>query len=187
MLIETQKTADKEVMNFFPPIKLLQSGRAEFIDSKSLRHSPLAERLFDIGGIKSIFITEELISVTKVPEADWEDLKPQILAEIMDHISLGEETVVDENTTCQEGQEEIIGQIIGLLNARIRPAVKQDGGDIVFKSFEDGIVYVEMKGNCAGCPYALVTLKEGVEKILKTYIPQVKEVRSFEKEKENSH
>ena len=85
------------------------------------------------------------------------------------------------------GQEEIIGQIIGLLNARIRPAVKQDGGDIVFKSFEDGIVYVEMKGNCAGCPYALVTLKEGVEKILKTYIPQVKEVRSFEKEKENSH
>ena len=95
MLIETQKTADKEVMNFFPPIKLLQTGRAEFIDSKSLRRSPLAERLFDLGGIKSIFMTEELISVTKEPEADWEDLKPQILAEIMEHISLGEATLIN--------------------------------------------------------------------------------------------
>lgn len=183
MLIETQKTADSEVMNFFPPIKLLKSGHAEFIDSKSLRRSPLAEKLFDLGGIKSIFITEELISVTKNPDADWEDLKPQILAEIMDHITLGEETIVEPNNASPQGQDAIIGQIIGLLNARIRPAVKQDGGDIVFKSFEDGIVYVEMKGNCAGCPYALVTLKEGVEKILKTYIPEVKEVRNFEKNK----
>ena len=184
MLIETQKTADKEVMNFFPPIKVLQTGRAEFIDSKSLRRSPLAERLFDLGGIKSIFMTEELISVTKEPEADWEDLKPQILAEIMEHISLGEATLVNtEEQEASNENEEIIGQIIGLLNARIRPAVKQDGGDIVFKSFENGIVFVEMKGNCAGCPYALVTLKEGVEKILKNYIPQVKEVRNFEKAK----
>ena len=143
----------------------------------------MAEKLFDLGGIKSIFITEELISVTKNPDADWEDLKPQILAEIMDHISLGEETVVNTEDVASQEKDNIIGQIIGLLNARIRPAVKQDGGDIVFKSFEDGIVYVEMKGNCAGCPYALVTLKEGVEKILKTYIPEVKEVRNFEKAK----
>ena len=183
MLIETQKTADSEVMNFFPPVKLLKAGRAEFIDSKSLRRSPLVEKLFDLGGIKSIFITEELISVTKNPDADWKDLKPQILAEIMDHISLGEETVVNTEDVASQEKDNIIGQIIGLLNARIRPAVKQDGGDIVFKSFEDGIVYVEMKGNCAGCPYALVTLKEGVEKILKTYIPEVKEVRNFEKAK----
>lgn len=183
MIIETQKTADTEVMNFFPPVKLLKSGHAEFIDSKSIRRSPLAEKLFDLGGIKSIFMTEELISVTKNPDADWDDLKPQILAEIMDHISLGEETIVNTEDVGSQEKDNIIGQIIGLLNARIRPAVKQDGGDIVFKSFEDGIVYVEMKGNCAGCPYALVTLKEGVEKILKTYIPQVKEVRNFEKKK----
>lgn len=183
MLIETQKTADEEVMNFFPPVKLLRSGRAEFIDSKSLRRSPLAERLFDIGGIKSIFITEELISVTKTPDMNWDDLKPQILAEIMDHISLGEATIIETENIATSEQDNIIGQIIGLLDARIRPAVKQDGGDIVFKSYEDGIVYVEMKGNCAGCPYALVTLKEGVEKILKTYIPQVKEVRNYEKKK----
>lgn len=183
MIIETQKTADTEVMNFFPPVKLLKSGHAEFIDSKSIRRSPLAEKLFDLGGIKSIFMTEELISITKNPDADWDDLKPQILAEIMDHISLGEETIVNTEDVGSQEKDNIIGQIIGLLNARIRPAVKQDGGDIVFKSFEDGIVYVEMKGNCAGCPYALVTLKEGVEKILKTYIPQAKEVRNFEKKK----
>lgn len=181
MLIETQITADKDVLNFFPPVKLLQSGHAEFVDAKSLRKSPLAEKLFDLGGIKSLFMTEELISVTKEENASWDDLKPQILAEIMDHISLGEQTLIEAKEPASAEEEEIIGQIIGLLNARIRPAVKQDGGDIVFKSFDNGIVYVEMKGNCAGCPYALVTLKEGVEKVLKTYIPQVKEVRNFEK------
>lgn len=187
MLIETQITADSNVLNFFPPVKLLQAGRAEFVDAKSLRKSPLAEKLFDLGGIKSLFITEELISVTKEENASWDDLKPQILAEIMDHISLGEQTLVENPSATTPQEEEIIGQIIGLLNARIRPAVKQDGGDIVFKSFENGIVYVEMKGNCAGCPYALVTLKEGVEKVLKTYIPQVKEVRNFEKDKEKGN
>lgn len=179
MLIETQDTPDTNVINFFPPVKLLQSGKAEFVDAKSLRKSPLAEKLFDLGGIQSLFMTSELISVTKEDNADWIDLKPQILAEIMDHVSLGEDAVITKDSAPEE--EQIIGQIIGLLNARIRPAVKQDGGDIIFKSFENGIVYVEMKGNCAGCPYALVTLKEGVEKVLKTYIPEVKEVRSVEK------
>lgn len=185
MLIETQQTADKDVLNFFPPQKMLPQGKIEFIDSKIMRRSPLAEKIFDLGGIKSIFITEDLISITKESSANWEDLKPQILAEIMDYLSTGEPVVVDTEPNASQVQDEVVGQIIGLLNARIRPAVKQDGGDIVFKSFEEGIVYVEMKGNCAGCPYALVTLKEGVEKILKTYIPQVKEVRNFEKKKEN--
>lgn len=179
MLIETQQTADKDVLNFFPPIKLLQAGKAEFINAKSLRKSPLAEKIFDIGGIKSIFMTDELISVTKEENQSWDELKPQILAEIMDHISLGEETIISGQDEVNDS--DIVNQIIGLLNARIRPAVKQDGGDIVFKSFDNGIVYVEMKGNCAGCPYALVTLKEGVEKTLKAYIPEVKEVRNYEK------
>lgn len=186
MLIETQITPDNNVLNFFPPVKLLQSGKAEFVDAKSMRKSPLAEKLFDIGGIVSLFMTEEMISVTKEENASWEDLKPQILAEIMDHISLGEDAVIDRSAESPQDKE-VIGQIIGLLNARIRPAVKQDGGDIIFKSFDNGIVYVEMQGNCAGCPYALVTLKEGVEKVLKTYIPQVKEVRNYEKTQENNH
>ena len=178
MLIETQNTPDSDVINFFPEEKVMRAGSAEFVDAKSLRKSPLAEAIFDLGGIKSVFLTSDMISVTKESNASWDDLKPQILAEIMDYISLGEEAVISADEKQDSG--DVTNRIIGLINARIRPAVQQDGGDIVFKSFEQGIVYVEMRGNCAGCPYAMVTLKEGVEKILKTYIPEVKEVKNYE-------
>lgn len=174
MIIETQNTPDNNVMNFFPSEKILKSGSAEFVDAKSLRKSPLAEKIFDIGNIISIFITSDMISVTKEEKADWNILKPQIMAEIMEHFSLGEEVIIPANTC--ENDEETIKQIVGLINARIRPALKQDGGDISFIKFEEGIVYVELQGNCAGCPYAAITLKEGVEKLLKTYILQVKSV-----------
>ena len=179
MIIETQHTPDADVINFFPPEKLLKSGSAEFFDAKSLRKSPLAEKIFDLGGIVSIFITADMLSVTKSSEAEWEDLTPQILAEIMDYLSTGEEIIVQ--TPDSPDEEEVINQIKGLINARIRPALKQDGGDIAFRKYENGIVYVELQGNCSGCPYAAVTLKEGVEKILKTYIPQVKAVKNFDK------
>ena len=130
MIIETQNTPDQNVLNFFPPEPILKSGQAEFVDAKSLRKSPLAEHIFDIGGIVSLFITAEMISVTKQPEASWDSLKPQILAEIMDHFATGEETVVP---AVGEPDTNVVEQIKGLLNARIRPAVKQDGGDIVFR------------------------------------------------------
>ena len=166
MIIEIQETPDANVVNFFPPEKLLKEGRAEFVDAKSIRKSPLAEQIFDLGGIKSLFITADMISVTKEESASWEELKPLIMAEIMDYLATGDDNVV--------------GQVTALLNARIRPAVKKDGGDIKFVSFEDGIVLVEMQGACKGCPYAMRTLKDGVEKILKTYIPEVREVRNIE-------
>ena len=154
--------SDENVINFFPPSPILSTGKAEFADAKSLRKSPLAEHIFDIGDIVSVFITSELISITKTPNGDWNLLKPQIMAEIMDYISTGEASVNEP----QENNSDVISQIKGLLNARIRPAVKQDGGDIEFKNFK-------------GCPYAMVTLKDGVEKILKAYIPEVKEVRNI--------
>ena len=176
MIIEIQETPDANVVNFFPPEKLLKEGRAEFVDAKSIRKSPLAEQIFDLGGIKSLFITADMISVTKEESASWEELKPLIMAEIMDYLATGEEVVVKEN-----GEDDnVVGQVTALLNARIRPAVKKDGGDIKFVSFEDGIVLVEMQGACKGCPYAMRTLKDGVEKILKTYIPEVREVRNIE-------
>lgn len=181
MLIETQVTPDENIINFFPPVQILKAGSAEFVDAKSLRKSPLAEKLFDLGNIQSIFVTAEMISVTKVSTADWRNLKPQILAEIMDFITTGEEAVISSPNTNHD-DDEVIKQIVGLINARIRPAVKQDGGDIEFKKFENGIVYVELQGNCVGCPYALVTLKEGVEKVLKAYIPEVKAVKNFDKD-----
>ncbi len=183
MIIETQNTPEENVINFFPPVQILKSGTAEFADAKSIRKSPLAEQIFDLGGIVSVFITQDMISVTKEPSTDWETLKPQIMAEIMDYISTGEKAVVEPQPLSEE-ESETIKQIIGLINARVRPAVKQDGGDIIYHSFENGIVFVEMKGSCSGCPYALVTLKEGVEKLLKTYIPAVKEVRNIKQKNE---
>lgn len=179
MQIEVQNTPDKNVINFFPKVAISKSNNAEFADSKTLRKSPLAERIFDIGGIKSVFINKEMISVTKEDNASWDDLKALILAELMEFLSTGEEVIIEKNQP--NSPEEIIQKILGLLDARIRPAVKQDGGDIKFKKYEDGIVYVEMCGACAGCPYALHTLKEGVEKIIKSYIPEVKSVENYEK------
>lgn len=176
MIIEIQETPDPSVINFFPPQPLLRQGTAEFVDAKSIRRSPLAEQIFDLGGIVSLFITADMISVTKTPEASWNELKPLIMAEIMDYLSTGEE-IVPATTT---DESSIVGQIISLLNARIRPAVKRDGGDIKFISFDNGIVLVEMQGACKGCPYAMRTLKDGVERILKTYIPEVREVRNIE-------
>ena len=116
-----------------------------------------------------------MVSVTKKTATSWDDIKPLIMAEIMDYITTGEETVISDSS-----EQNIVGQITSLLNARIRPAVQKDGGDIKFVDFNDGIVTVEMQGACKGCPYAMRTLKDGVERILKTYIPEVKEVRNIE-------
>ena len=175
MFIQTQNTPDANVMNFFPDKKLMKNSQAEFVDAKTLRKSPLAENIFDLGGVESIFISPEMLSVTKTSEASWDDLKPLILAEIMDFLATGAEIVLeDENGS----DEEIIFKIKGIIEARIRPAVMQDKGDIDFVKYENGIVFVEMKGACAGCPYAAVTLKEGVEKVLKSYVPEVKAVEN---------
>lgn len=121
MLIETQETPDRNVLNFFPPVRILKSGTAEFVDAKSLRKSPLAEQIFDLGGIKSLFMTAEMISVTKEDEADWEELKPQILAEIMDYAALGDEAVIETPETAAD-ETDVVNRIIGLINALHRPA-----------------------------------------------------------------
>ena len=174
-MIEIQETPDANIINFFPSQPLLKQGSAEFVDAKSIRKSPLAEKISDIEGVVSLFITADMISVTKQNDASWDMLKPVIMAEIMDYLSTGEDIVTDSPSV-----NDIEQQIKALLNARIRPAVKRDGGDIKFISFNDGIVSVEMQGACKGCPYAMRTLKEGVEHIIKTYISEVKEVRSIE-------
>lgn len=176
MIIEIQETPDVDVVNFFSPEPLLKQGSAEFVDAKSIRKSPLAERIFDLGGVVSLFVTPEMVSVTKDKNAEWNKLKPLVMAEMMDYLSMGEEVCCVED--CND--IDVVGQIVALLNARIRPAVKRDEGDIKFVKFEDGVVEVEMQGACKGCPYAMRTLKDGVEKILKTYIPEVREVRNID-------
>lgn len=178
MNVEIQNTPDQNIVNFFPDQPIYTQGSAEFFDRKSLHKSPFAEQIFDIGGISSIFITNDMISVTKNDDAVWDEITPLILAEIMDFLSINSSETVSESYSQEDA--ETVKSIIALLNARIRPAVKRDGGDIKFISFNDGIVTVEMQGSCKGCPYAMRTLKDGVEKILKSYISSVKEVRSSE-------
>lgn len=178
MLIQTQKTPDENVINFFPDVSVAKEGRADFYDKTNYKNSFLATRIFDVEGIKSVFITSDMISVTKEKDANWEDVKAQTMAQIMEYIAVGDIDVDDAVTAAENKEKDVVKRIKGLLDARIRPAVHQDGGDIIFKSFEDGVVYVEMTGSCNGCPYAMVTLKEGVEKVLKSYIDEVKSVEA---------
>ena len=150
MRIETQLAADNNIMHFFAESGFPVKGSVEFSDAKSLRRSPLAENIFDLGGVTSVVITPDCLSVTKEEGALWDDLKPQVLAEIMDFLSRGEAPVREGEETA----EDVVHNIGGLLNARIRPAIRKDGGDIVFRGFENGIVYVELQGKCVGCPYS---------------------------------
>jgi len=175
MRIETQLAANGSIMHFITEDKLPISGAVEFDDAKSLRKSPLAESLFDLGGIESILITPDFISVTKNASAGWEDLKPQILAEIIDYLASGQEIIPGGD---KPDAGEVVNNIKGLLSARVRPIIQKDGGDIEFMGFEKGVVYVKLSGKCVGCPHTHRTLKDGVEKILRTY---VKEVVSVEK------
>lgn len=176
MRIETQLAADNNIMHFFAESGFPVKGSVEFSDAKSLRRSPLAENIFDLGGVTSVVITPDCLSVTKEEGILWDDLKPQVLAEIMDFLSRGEAPVREGEETA----EDVVHNIVGLLNARIRPAIRKDGGDIVFRGFENGIVYVELQGKCVGCPYSQRTLKDGVEKLLRTYIKEVIAVEKYE-------
>ncbi len=176
MRIETQLAADNNITHFFAESGFPVKGSVEFSDAKSLRRSPLAENIFDLGGVTSVVITPDCLSVTKEEGALWDDLKPQVLAEIMDFLSRGEAPVREGEETA----EDVVHNIVGLLNARIRPAIRKDGGDIVFRGFENGIVYVELQGKCVGCPYSQRTLKDGVEKLLRTYIKEVIAVEKYE-------
>ena len=176
MRIESQLAADNNIMHFFAESGFPVKGSVEFSDAKSLRRSPLAENIFDLGGVTSVVITPDCLSVTKEEGALWDDLKPQVLAEIMDFLSRGEAPVREGEETA----EDVVHNIVGLLNARIRPAIRKDGGDIVFRGFENGIVYVELQGKCVGCPYSQRTLKDGVEKLLRTYIKEVIAVEKYE-------
>lgn len=176
MRIETQLAADNNIMHFFAESGFPVKGSIEFSGAKSLRRSPLAENIFDLGGVTSVVITPDCLSVTKEESALWDNLKPQVLAEIMDFLSRGEAPVREGEETA----EDVVHNIVGLLNARIRPAIRKDGGDIVFRGFENGIVYVELQGKCVGCPYSQRTLKDGVEKLLRTYIKEVIAVEKYE-------
>jgi Fe-S cluster biogenesis protein NfuA len=180
MFIQTEQTPNPATLKFLPGRDVLGQGTADFPTVETAVRSPLAQRLFEIEGVAGVFLGADFVTITKEGDRDWYLLKPSILGVIMEHFTAGRpvvnETAVDDNAA-HEDDDEIVAQIKELLDTRVRPAVAQDGGDITFQGFENGIVYLNMKGSCAGCPSSTATLKAGIENMLRHYIPEVVEVR----------
>lgn len=179
MFIQTEETPNPATMKFLPGRVVLAEGPRDYRDAASGKASPLVSRLFALQGVGGVFLGQDFITVTKSSAQDWPSLKPAILGAIMDHFMSGQPVV--ETTAAVAAPTDldsaVVTQIKELLDFKIRPAVAQDGGDIVFDKFEDGVVYLHLQGSCSGCPSSSATLKAGVENMLKHYIPEVKEVR----------
>lgn len=184
MFIQTEQTPNPATLKFLPGRDVMAGGTggsADFPTPETAKQSPLATTLFAIDGVRGVFFGSDFVTVTKEDGRDWQFLKPAILGAIMEHFTSGQPLFMAGagGETEQDGDEdEIVAQIKELLDSRVRPAVAQDGGDIVFRSFEDGVVYLHLQGSCAGCPSSTATLKAGIENLLRHYIPEVREVRA---------
>jgi Fe-S cluster biogenesis protein NfuA len=180
MFIQTELTPNPATLKFLPGRAVMASGTADFPDAAAAGRSPLAERLFALTGVTGVFLGSDFVTVTKDEASDWYQLKPAILGVVMEHFTAGRPVVLDMPGEAAVGEEddEIVVQIKELLETRVRPAVAQDGGDIIFHDFADGVVYLHMQGSCAGCPSSTATLKAGIENMLRHYIPEVQEVRA---------
>lgn len=182
MFIQTEATPNPATIKFLPGRAVLPGSSANFASKAEAARSPLALRLFEVPGVVGVFLGQDFISVSKDSGADWGVLKAQVLGAIMEHLSAGQEIMQGGEENAGEAADEnpIIREIKELIATRVRPAVMMDGGDIVFQRFEDGIVYLEMRGACAGCPSSTLTLKAGVENMLKHFVPEVREVRQVQ-------
>jgi len=182
MFIQTEPTPNPATLKFLPGRTVLASGTLDMRDPESAAQSPLAESLFAIEGISGVFFGSDFIAVTKAG-SEWQQLKPAVLGAIMEHFMSGAPIVKSEGAT-SETQEffasedsETVATIKELIESRVRPAVANDGGDITFRGFKDGIVYLDMKGACSGCPSSTATLRHGIQNLLRHYVPDVVEVR----------
>lgn len=182
MFIQTESTPNPATLKFLPGLTVLEDGTADFPSPDRADASPLAQRIFAVNGVSGVFLGRDFVTVTKSDDVDWDHIKPSLLGAIMEHFQSGQPALIGsgaaEHGDNHDGEDaEIVGQIKELLDTRVRPAVAQDGGDITFHGFEKGIVYLQMKGACAGCPSSTMTLKMGIENLLRHYIPEVAEVR----------
>jgi len=184
MFIQTEATPNPATLKFLPGKPVLPGGTRDYRDAGEAAESPLAQRLFSVNGVAGVFLGQDFITVTK-GNAEWQHIKPAILGLIMEHYlsgapvlakSNGEAAPVEEFFDAADG--EVVSTIKQLLDTRVRPAVAQDGGDITFHGFKQGVVYLNMKGSCAGCPSSTATLKHGIENLLRHFVPQVSEVRA---------
>ena len=188
MFIQTEETPNPATLKFLPGRDVMGAAPpADFPNAESAKASPLAESLFKIPQVSSVFLGSDFITITK-SEDDWQQIKPILLTALMDFFLTGLPVInqtpapqdVSEGADGEEGDSEIVSTIKQLLDTRVRPAVAQDGGDIVFHGYEDGVVSLTMRGACAGCPSSTATLKHGIENLLKHFIPEINEVRAVE-------
>ncbi|RJF91476.1 NifU family protein [Sphingomonas cavernae] len=189
MLIETETTPNPTTLKFLPGRRVMDAGTRDFANPEEAEISPLAEALFALGDVEGVFFGGDFISVTAAPGVAWSDLKPQVLSVLLDHFTAemplfrpgsagGISVPAEEEFTDDPADADIVAQIRELIDTRVRPAVANDGGDIVYRGFDKGTVYLRMHGACAGCPSSTATLKHGIESLLKHYVPEVTEVRA---------
>jgi len=191
MFIETETTPNPQALKFLPGQRVMPAGTRDFASPEEAEASPLAEALFGTGEVTGVFFGADFVSVTAAPGADWGVLKPQVVAVLLDHfvsqaplfsggdasgfsVPAEDDDLIDEDPA----DAEIIDQIKELIETRVRPAVANDGGDIRYRGYRDGVVYLAMQGACSGCPSSTATLKQGIEGLLKHYVPEVHEVRA---------
>ncbi len=182
MFIQTESTPNPATLKFLPGQSVIASGTADFPTAESATNSPLAQRVYGVEGVTGVFFGPDFVTVTKDDAVDWSHIKPAVLGAIMEHFQSGQPAIADGDSAVghadHDGPDsEIVDQIKDLLDTRVRPAVAQDGGDITFHGFESGVVYLHLQGACAGCPSSTMTLKMGIENLLRHYIPEVTEVR----------
>lgn len=180
MFIQTEPTPNPATLKFLPGCDVMPSGTADFTSSEQAAASPLAQRLFTIDGVAGVFLASDFLTVAKGDDANWQVIKPQILAAITEHFESGQPVIEGADGEAGAGADEdaVVTQIKQLIETRVRPAVAQDGGDIIFREFRDGVVYLHLRGACSGCPSAAATLKHGIENMLKYYIPEVQAVQA---------
>jgi len=184
MFIQTEPTPNPATLKFLPGRPVMEIGTADFKSEDEAAASPLAQALFGVDGVTGVFLASDFVSVSKREDKDWTLMKPGVLGVIMEHFVSGrpvmaegaEEVEADAEVSAED--QEVVDQIKELLDTRVRPAVAMDGGDIVFKGFDQGVVTLHMQGACAGCPSSTATLKMGIENMLRHYIPEVREVRA---------
>ena len=191
MFIETETTPNPATLKFLPGRQVMPSGTRDFATPEDAEASPLAQALFDTGEVTGVFFGSDFVSVTAAPGASWGELKPQVVAVLLDHF-VSEAPLFaggdasgfavppedDGELGDDEGTEDVVAQIKELIETRVRPAVANDGGDIRYRGFRSGVVYLQMQGACSGCPSSTATLKHGIESLLKHYVPEVSEVRA---------
>ncbi|MBS0480562.1 MAG: NifU family protein [Proteobacteria bacterium] len=190
MFIETETTPNPATLKFLPGEPVMETGTREFRNDEEAAASPLAAALFDLGDVTGVFYGRDFISVTAAPGVEWAGLKPQVVAMLLDHFVTGAPLFTgpdasgitvpadEDHFDDDPADADVVAQIKELIDTRVRPAVANDGGDIVYRGFHEGVVYLTMHGACSGCPSSTATLKNGIETLLKHYVPEVTEVRA---------